>query len=71
MARWLRPIAAQQGSVDEEEARLVREIEACEVRLRLLPPFDGRDLDESFRRELEQRRDDAAAKLMRTRTTRR
>jgi len=62
MVRWLQPIAAQHRS-DEVRLELVREIEACDVRLRLLPPADGSALDESFRRELQQRRDSAAARL--------
>jgi hypothetical protein len=67
MVRWLQPMAAQH-TTDKNHLELVREIEACDVRLRLLPPADGSALDESFRRELEQRRDEAAARLGQTRT---
>jgi hypothetical protein len=54
---------------DEEQLMLVREIEACDVRLRLLPPFDSNERDQSFRRDLQRRRDDAAARLMRAKDT--
>lgn len=71
MARWLQPGAAGTSAAsqvtDDEQMALVREIEACDVRLSLLPAFDGTELDASFRRELQARRDDAAARLMRAR----
>jgi len=75
MARWLQPPAADRGSrresqaPEDEQLELVREIEACDVRLRLLPAFDGTELDASFRRELQERRDAAAARLVRARAT--
>jgi len=70
VARRLPPThgSNRQTSADEERLTLAREIEACDVRLRLLPPFESNDRDESFRRELQQRRDDAAARLMRARS---
>jgi hypothetical protein len=57
------PTQPQAERTDDERLELVREIEACDVRLRLLPPADGTALDASFRRELQQRRDVAAARL--------
>jgi hypothetical protein len=50
-------------SADEEQLALSREIQACEVRLRLLPPFESDDRNEAFKHELEQRRTAAAKRL--------
>jgi hypothetical protein len=50
-------------SGDEERFALAREIEACEVRLRLLPPFESDDRTKAFKLELEQRRTVAAQRL--------
>jgi hypothetical protein len=50
-------------SADEEKLLLAREIEACEVRLRLLPPFESDERSKAFKLELEQRRTVAANRL--------
>jgi hypothetical protein len=64
-----RPTRWHAERTGDARLELVREIEACDVRLRLLPPADGTALDASFRRELQQRRDDAAARLESPSTT--
>ena len=73
VVRMLQPVGGERGGQrrppDGEEVELLREIEACEVRLRLLPPTDVTDRDESFRRELVERRDAAAARLARAGAT--
>jgi len=61
----LRPGQRQAEMTDEERLELVREIEACDVRLRLLPLAGTSALDASFRQELQQRRDNATARLER------
>jgi hypothetical protein len=50
-------------TADEERLVLAREIEACEVRLLLLPPFESDDRTKAFKLELEQRRTVAAQRL--------
>ena len=48
-------------SVDAELLQLAREVQACDVRLGLISADDRRNVQ--FRRELEQRRATAAARL--------
>ncbi len=50
-------------SADEEQLALAREIQACDVRLDLLPPVGQEPRNEAFRGELQQRRDEAANRL--------
>jgi hypothetical protein len=50
-------------SADQEQLALAREIQACDVRLDLLPPFGQEPRNEAFRDELRKRRDDAARRL--------
>ena len=49
-------------SVSEELMALAREVQACDVRLGLLPVASD-DRNDAFRRELQDRRRDAAARL--------
>jgi hypothetical protein len=50
-------------AIDGELLALAREVQACDVRLALLGPFDADDRHESLRAELENRRADAARQL--------
>jgi hypothetical protein len=50
-------------SIDEQRHALAREVQACDVRLSLLPPFGQEPRNETFREELLQRRHDAASEL--------
>jgi hypothetical protein len=50
-------------SIDEQRHALAREIQACDVRLSLLPPFGQEPRNEAFRDELHRQRDDAASAL--------
>jgi hypothetical protein len=55
------PTEGEQIRSDKERLELVREIQACDVRLDLLPPGDNRSLE--LRSELEERRARAAERL--------
>jgi hypothetical protein len=57
MAAW----RGRSMSVDTELLALAREVQACDVRLALLPPGNGRRA--AFRSELEERRASAAERL--------
>ena len=51
------------NAADAERAVLVREIQACDVRLGLLPPEGQESRHETFREELLHRREAAAQRL--------
>ena len=50
-------------TIDEQRHALAREIQACDVRLGLLPPFGQEPRNERFREELHERRAEAARAL--------
>lgn len=50
-------------SIDEHRDALAREIQACDVKLGLLPPFGREHRDHAFRAELLRKRDEAAEAL--------
>jgi hypothetical protein len=59
-------------SADQEQLALAREIQACDVRLDLLPPSFGQESrSDWFRDELRQRRDDASRRLAELEATQR
>jgi hypothetical protein len=49
--------------VDDEVAALERELQACDVRLGLMPPADAGNRNDTLRRELEHRRADVLRRL--------
>jgi hypothetical protein len=57
-------------NADMERFALAREIQACQVRLELLPPYGQEPRNEAFRDELRQRRDDATRRLAELEATR-
>lgn len=56
---------------DEHEFELEREVQGCEVRLGLLPPFDGTGRNDAFRQELQDRRAHALRRLADLRSSKR
>jgi hypothetical protein len=48
---------------EDDESELLREVQACDVRLGLLPPFDSTGRNEAFRHELQERRARAVERL--------